>query len=98
VTKRQDSGASRRSVLKAGMVMVAGATMATTGAAIATTADAQQKMAQKMVQYIPETKKPNQMCSNCVNFVAPNACKIVDGEIHPGGWCVAWAPAPKTSS
>jgi hypothetical protein len=32
------------------------------------------------------------MCSGCVNFVAPNACKVVKGVINPNGWCVAYAP------
>jgi hypothetical protein len=27
-----------------------------------------------------------------VNFVAPNACKVVSGTILPNGWCVAYAP------
>jgi hypothetical protein len=27
-----------------------------------------------------------------VNFVAPNACKVVKGVISPNGWCVAFAP------
>jgi len=87
---------SRRSVLKAGLTAVAG--VASVGIATRHSADAQAKLAQKMVQYLAETKKPSQMCSNCVNFISPNACKIVEGEIHPGGWCVAWAPAPKTAS
>ena len=31
-------------------------------------------------------------CDKCVNWVAPNACKIVEGQINPKGWCVAYAP------
>lgn len=32
-------------------------------------------------------------CSNCVQFVAPNSCKIFPGdtEVSPKGYCVAWA-------
>lgn len=31
-------------------------------------------------------------CAGCVQFVAPNACKIFPGdtEISPKGYCVAW--------
>ena len=94
--RRGKDGTSRRSLLKTGAAIVAG--VSAVGVAGEISAAAQQKMAQKLVQYIAETKKPSQMCSNCVNFVSPNACKIVEGEIHPGGWCVAWAPAPKTPS
>ena len=38
------------------------------------------------------TPKDGAKCSACVNFVEPNACKIVDGKISPEGWCVAFAP------
>jgi recombinational DNA repair protein RecR len=52
---------------------------------------AQEKIAQKIVQY-QDTPKNNQICMNCVNFEAPNACKIVAGTINPNGWCIAFAP------
>ena len=96
MTKRDGSRTSRRSFLQSGATVVAGISIA--GVAGEHLAHAQQKMAQKLVQYVIESKKPNQMCSNCVNFISPNACKIVEGEIHPGGWCVAWAPAVKKPS
>ena len=93
---RGRSRPSRRALLKAGAAVVTGVSAGWLAGQLS--ASAQQKMAQKMVQYLAATKKPSQLCSNCVNFVSPNACKIVEGEIHPGGWCVAWAPAPKTAS
>lgn len=33
--------------------------------------------------------KPNgaQHCALCVNFQPPNACKFVQGDISPDGWC-----------
>jgi hypothetical protein len=59
---------------------------------MAATARAQdEKLAQTVVQY-QTTPKDGAKCSTCVNFVAPNACKIVAGEINPEGWCVAYAP------
>jgi hypothetical protein len=93
--KLDENKASRRVVLQAGLALAVGAAGAAT---LAGNAKAQQKIAQKLVQYIPQTKKPAQQCSNCVNWVAPNACKIVEGEISPTGWCVSWAPAPKSAS
>ncbi|HVO87193.1 MAG TPA: high-potential iron-sulfur protein [Casimicrobiaceae bacterium] len=36
--------------------------------------------------------QPNkdQKCSNCMQFVAPDSCKVVDGKISPDGYCIAW--------
>ncbi|HEY1928914.1 MAG TPA: hypothetical protein VGG92_15735 [Caulobacteraceae bacterium] len=31
--------------------------------------------------------KGNARCELCVNWQAPNACKVVSGEISPTGWC-----------
>ncbi len=78
---------SRRSMLAGGVaVLAAGA-----AALAAHGAKADDKLAQDVVQY---QKTPNEgnKCSICVNFVAPNACKIVAGDISPEGWCVAFAP------
>jgi hypothetical protein len=44
-----------------------------------------------MVQY-QKMPKGDQQCSKCAQFVAPNACQIVDGTIVPDGWCIAFAP------
>ncbi len=52
---------------------------------------AQEKIAQNLVQYQNQPKN-GQKCSTCVNFEAPNACKIVAGTINPEGWCIAFAP------
>lgn len=80
----QTSNTSRRRVLQGGLTLLAA------GAAVRTAA-AQEKLAPDIVQY-QKTPKDGAKCSACVNFVAPNACKIVDGTISPEGWCVAFAP------
>ncbi len=49
------------------------------------------KLAKNLVQY-QDTPKDGAECDKCVNFVAPKACKIVEGDINPKGWCVAFAP------
>ncbi len=50
-----------------------------------------QKVAQELVQY-QAMPKDGAECDACVNWVAPNQCKIVAGNINPKGWCVAFAP------
>lgn len=78
-------GVSRRAVLLA----AAGAAplLALTGG------EAQAKVAQKAVQYQTSPKDGHQ-CDGCVQFVAPNSCKLVDGEISPTGWCLLWVKKP----
>jgi hypothetical protein len=84
-----DQHLSRRRVLRAGM-----AAMAAVGAAATpkpAQADDSSKVAQNLVQY-QQTPKDGNKCSLCVNWVAPNSCKVVAGTINPNGWCVAFAP------
>ena len=50
-----------------------------------------QKIAKETVQY-QDGPKDGLVCAKCVNWVAPNACTIVAGNINPQGWCVAYAP------
>ena len=57
-------------------------------------ADAQSRIAQKLVQY-QETPKGPQECDNCLQFVVPGSCKVVEGKISPKGWCQLYAPKPK---
>lgn len=81
-SKQFRNGVSRRVVI-AGTAVAVGA--AATGAA-ATRAAAQQKISQANAKY-QEKPNNNQECDGCVQFVAPNSCKIVDGTINPKGWC-----------
>jgi hypothetical protein len=46
-------------------------------------------MAQSAVRY-QATPKDGKQCSDCKLFVPPNACKNVEGEIAPAGWCALW--------
>jgi hypothetical protein len=78
--------ASRRNLLRGGLTILAGTVLATTAAR----AD-DDKVDPSSVQY-QTTPNNGQQCSGCVNFVAPNACKVVSGTIVPNGWCVAFAP------
>jgi hypothetical protein len=49
-------------------------------------ATAQAKVPQKTVSY-QDKPKDTQRCDGCNNFQSPNACKLVEGEISPQGWC-----------
>jgi hypothetical protein len=82
---RKTSGLSRRTVL-----------IAAAGSApllVLTGGEAQAKLAPTAVKY---QTKPNDghQCDGCVQFVAPNSCKLVDGEISPTGWCLLWVKKP----
>ncbi len=88
MTTRDKNIRTRRVLLGAGLAALGGAAAT---AARANQRTAQTKLAQKVVQY-QETPKGTQKCSICVNFLPPNACKIVEGTINPEGWCVAFAP------
>jgi hypothetical protein len=75
------TGLSRRTIL-----------LAAAGAAPLLTlmnSSAEAKMAQTAVKYQPEPKDGKQ-CAACNFFLAPNSCKMVDGEISPTGWCLLW--------
>ncbi len=77
---------SRRVVL-VGTALALGA--AATGT-IAKQAAAQQKVSQADAKY-QNQPKGQQRCDGCVQFQPPNACKIVQGEISPSGWCQLFA-------
>ena len=68
-------------------VLIAAAATASGVALLAGNAEA--KMAQGAVKYQTEPKDGKE-CDGCNFFVEPNACKMVDGEINPKGWCALW--------
>ncbi len=37
-----------------------------------------------------DSPKNGRQCDGCNLFVAPNACKLVKGDISPKGWCKIW--------
>lgn len=80
-----NGGLSRRQLL----VVAA----ATAPALALTTGTAEAKIQQSAVKY-QTSPKDGKQCSDCNFFVAPNACKQVDGEISPSGYCLLWAKKP----
>jgi len=82
----EQNKSSRRNVMRTGLGILAA------GTALVGTAKAQdQKIAKNLIQY-QDGPKDGLVCEKCVNWVAPNACKIVEGTINPKGWCAAYAP------
>lgn len=50
------------------------------------------KLSKERAQY-QDYPKGIAMCATCTLFVAPRACKLVEGDISPSGWCKAYAMA-----
>jgi hypothetical protein len=74
-------------------VVLTGAALAL-GAAAAATAVSQaaaEKISQADAKY-QATPKGEQHCDGCVNFQPPKACKFVQGDISPSGWCQLFTP------
>jgi hypothetical protein len=80
---------SRRVALRSAALSLCAAT------AMVTQAVAQQKLSQADAKY-QTAPKGDQRCDGCTNFQPPNACKFVDGDISPNGWCQLFGPKPKS--
>lgn len=76
-----------RRLLLGGMAWGTGLAASAMAAMIAA---AQQKVSKADAKY-QDQPKGQQRCEICVNFQPPNACKLVDGEIKPTGWCQFFA-------
>jgi hypothetical protein len=55
-------------------------------------ARAAEKMSKKEADY-QDDPKDIRMCATCSLFEPPRACKVVEGDISPDGWCKAFALA-----
>lgn len=54
--------------------------------------DEVEKLSKAQAQY-QDRPRGIAMCATCTLFVAPRACKVVDGDISPNGWCKEYAMA-----
>jgi hypothetical protein len=79
---RNDCQRISRRVLLTGTALALGAA----AVAAASQAMAQVKISQATAKY-QNTPKGDQRCNRCVNFQSPSACKFVQGNISPSGWC-----------
>ena len=73
-------------------VLLTGTALALGTAAVAAVSQAmvQVKISQAVANY-QNTPKGDQRCDRCINFQPPNACKFVQGDISPSGWCQLFA-------
>lgn len=74
--------ASRRALLRAS---VCAASLVTLGMSAAHAA----KASKGSVGY-RDSPSGDKNCANCGLFISPNACKSVEGQISPNGWCKIW--------
>ena len=86
--KSAAEGMPRRTLLKIGLFgagagALLGASLAALPAAAAT------KMSQKAARY-QATPKGAQRCDGCNQYESPSACKVVDGDVTPAGWCILY--------
>ena len=74
-------------------VLLTGTALALGTAAVAAVSQAmaQVKISRAVANY-QNTPKGDQRCDRCINFQPPNACKFVQGDIRPSGWCQLFAP------
>jgi hypothetical protein len=84
---RNDCQRISRRVLLTGTALALG----TAAVAAVSQAMAQVKISQAVANY-QNTPKGDQRCDRCINFQPPNACKFVQGDISPSGWCELFAP------
>jgi hypothetical protein len=96
-TPEAEFNASRRSLLKHGASVVVIGAVASTGLLKSTPAQAQVKKAsQATMMYMPKPHGLDQ-CDNCIHYIpgktpkALGTCKVVEGNVSPSGWCVAYA-------
>jgi hypothetical protein len=76
------AGVDRRTVLIAAVGAGSLLAMSATGSNAA-------KLSQKAARY-QDSPKDGKQCDGCSLFVAPNACKSIDGTVSPKGWCALW--------
>ena len=83
-----DGETTRRTVIV--RLVVAGAAGALVAGAARRAAAASVKLPPGDADY-QASPKGNAKCELCVNWQAPNTCKLVSGSISPTGWCSLFA-------
>ena len=54
-------------------------------------AEAQVKKATQATVKYQATAKDGKSCATCRHFEAPSSCKVVDGTVAAGGYCIIFA-------
>jgi anaerobic selenocysteine-containing dehydrogenase len=85
----------RRQILKGGVLAI-GAAIAGVSATKRALAQPAAKAAKSAFQY-QDKPKDGKKCANCSLYIpgAKGQCKVVEGDISPEGWCLAYVEAPK---
>jgi hypothetical protein len=47
------------------------------------------KVSKVQAQY-QDQPKGDQKCADCMHFIAPDSCMLVEGNISSNGWCKFW--------
>lgn len=84
-----NSNTSRRTLLKS-VPAIASAAVVLGALTKPQSAVAQTKLTHQVAKY-QDTPHDGQECSTCVNFLPPDACRIVASPISPHGWCQFYA-------
>jgi hypothetical protein len=79
---------TRRTLLQVG----SGAAGAVSILGLSTRSAKAAKVSKAAVAY-QDSPKGDQNCASCRLFTPPNACKQVEGDISPDGWCRIWSKA-----
>jgi hypothetical protein len=83
----------RRQALKAGLALVTGLVFARSARSAAVDDEYDQpKLNRELVKYREAPGPDGHQCGNCTNYIAPNHCRVVDGEISSSGYCLSYAP------
>jgi hypothetical protein len=82
------AGLGRRTLVRG---VIAGVAAGLTRAAVFP-ASARDKMSKPEADY-QDSPKDIRMCATCTLYEPPKSCKVVEGDVSPGGWCKAFALA-----
>ncbi|WP_420455988.1 high-potential iron-sulfur protein [Rubrivirga sp.] len=99
-----DSVSRRRFLASAGAVLGVGPVLAACGGGDVTAAscqgysalDAAALQQRQSLDYVDNTPRPAELCSNCRFYNAPEGgspcggCQLFPGPVAPDGWCKSW--------
>jgi hypothetical protein len=91
-TSGQRANSNRRAVLGTGLALAGSIVLSDTAFGVRPAQADPTKVSQKAAGY---RTSPNgaSRCQQCLHFLPPSACKLVDGQISPNGFCSFFAAA-----